>query len=147
MSLSEAMLDLAKDMEDAAEGGHIDPNVVSQWSKMIRFAVKSAKGSETKQESRPHLVTQDLASQRANPMDLELAQRALNRLHTRQVAEETSELINDLIGPRFAVCVGGNDDAVRVEIRPDMPVGASVSLGGQSYMLKEDGKLHYRGDP
>lgn len=149
MSLSEAMLELADEMENTLEersaGQVIDAaylaTCVKLWSKAIRMTVKAA-GDKPAVPFSPFDPRSDPASTKGvNPSDLAATQKALQRLQAKQQHMGDMAEVEEGLTDSMRLCVDGPEEGCHVSLHPSQQY---VYVGGHCYTLKDDGKLHYQ---
>ena len=135
MSLSEAVLEIAQQMELELEGrDELHVAIVKGFARQIRSAVKASqsvaqvraehtRGWEDHQRSEVQRIKEKLDARVRDSANLEEASR-------------------QVVDGRGAICVGGKEDGTIAPVDPKMPVGAFVSLGDEVYQYRE-GKLFY----
>ena len=126
MSLSEAMLDIAEDVESFVKTNEEPLKKTTELrpyllglARQIRMAVKACEGLE---KPKANIMAMDLQSQvfdhRAG------IEAAKAEFRSKKVQQEESE-------PVFCVCVGGKSDGVSVPVDPNAPFGqAKMMIGG-----------------
>ena len=145
MSLAEAVLDMADEMEKIDWDRHMScptegvTYVVNGWAKQLRTAVKAAGGVQA--EAPPpgsFLIGTDRTSAAAQHATMIERARQEARLGRQKAGVE------ELLEPRMVVIVGGNSDGDCLLVPHDMPVGAKTQVpGGEICVLKANGQLHY----
>ena len=139
MSLAEAVLDVADEMEKTEWDAHEVAPVVRGWAKQLRTAVKSAGGAQA--EAPPpgsFLIGTDRTSAAAQHATMIERARQEARL-SKQKGE-----VKELLEPRMVLIAGGSLDGDHLLVPQDMPVGAKTEVpGGEVCVLGADGCLHY----
>ncbi len=144
MSLKEAMLDLANDMEaDVNEEDTIPSSVMRGYIRSIRMAVKAAPDDSVPLPAQLPVM---------NPMQADPMQSMVH--HFQQVERAKEEMrqkkeegVEREIGEHLVEVIGSPDSEDGIPettvIDASMPVGAKTAIGGCVYIRGTDGKLHY----
>lgn len=129
MPLSDAILDIAKEMEIEADGfsSTSDIAVMKGFVRSLRSAVKAAEGIQQGG------ISLNIPKQ-ANPQDV-LIKHAQRELEQRTLLQEKA-------GSSMLLIVGGDADGTMIEVDPSMPVNARMPIGSEVYIFR-DGKLNY----
>lgn len=137
MSLADAVLDIAQEMEKAADEGEqmLDLHAaLCTYASQLRLVVKAAGGPPTLTvppgftmgaDGKVHLANRDL--RKPEPKD-----------DSKGIGKGMVEIAD---GPM------SDDVSTLMEIDPSMPVGAKMFIGSYVYQLGGDGKLHYASSP
>lgn len=149
MSLSEAVLEVAKDMDESADGE--EPKIarlLRGYAKTLKTLVKACEGSSPPQPARPSPTFQ---LQGGMPLLDPLAAQAH---HYRMIEQARQELrakgqviakIEEDMGSDFAEALDGPIAGDLIPIGSGDKPGCRAPLGGGIYILGEDRKFHWAG--
>lgn len=150
MSLSEAMLELADEMDAFVAKEMLTQELTQQalqsWVRQIRRLCKAAEDKSVVPFS-PFDPRSDPASiEGVNASDLAATQRALQRLQQRhQRVGKTTDMEENLIDS-MCLCVDGPEEGTSVFCPPGMQEGQSMKVGKYVYILQGN-KLHVSVEP
>lgn len=141
MSLADAVLEIAQDMEDYPKilnGRDVAAleieMVVASWVKQLRRAVTAAEGSTPPVNPLARLLTPEAQ----HMIEIEKAREEFRHKNARRAEAEEN------IDGTMRECVGGPAHGAFVPTPASMPCGAKTHvLEDQVYQLGEDGKLHH----
>jgi hypothetical protein len=172
MSLAEAVLEIADEMEKVADDETISRDSLQRellsWIKQIRRLCKVSGGVSTpgpeiilgrveKVLGGTHLPTPagsvishtmgNVVPARAfDPWPLaekERLEREARKVEQRALEEASVRLQREEAGSDMAYLVGGLSEGDLLPIQPSMPVGGKTMVAGQVYVLGKDKKLHF----
>jgi hypothetical protein len=147
MSLSDSIIEIADQIEADVEGLEMAMDIQASsvvsilkgYIRQLRTAVKAATtDAGTGQSTTPF---------QNNVMTLPNGQQGyqdpLGRFHLLKPAKEPEEVKKADCGQKMVMMVGGNCDGTMVEIPGDLKPGHKAPFGGQVYVYREDGQIHY----
>lgn len=134
MSLSEAVVEIVKDMEDASAGHDaVAASFVERWVYALKMAVRASSGVKAYADGKIPVEPSP------DPRLVGIAERAAKRLEDRKKEATVEEAFSGV-----AVCVGGASDGTMVPA-DGMPDGAHTLIGGEVYTLRQ-GRLTFDAD-
>jgi hypothetical protein len=143
MSLSEAMLELADEMETiTAQVGDVCRSTVESWAKQIRRLCKAAANRPAVPFSPFDLRSDPQATKGVNPSDLAATQKALQRLQARQQQMSDHAELEEGLADNMRLCVDGPEEGTHISCPPDMKTDQQIRVGGEVYVLRS-GKLYW----
>lgn len=143
MSLHEAVLDIAKDME---ENSSDEAWLIRGWAKQLRMVVKAA-GLPLDAEAIGKAALKTFLESPVSPRIKDVSKETFDRIKAeeaqreKEIAEEVKK--QEASGASMTECVNGGLHGTFVTIDPKMPVGAKTLFGSEVYWLNSDGRLHY----
>ena len=127
MALSDAILDIAKQMEeDIQNSSEAVQWQVTAYIRQLRSAVKAAEGQN---QGIPIIIPNQV-----NPQEV-LLKHAQREMEQRTILQERA-------GTSMVQIIGGSSDGDLTPIDPNMPINARMPIGSEVYIFRE-GKLHF----
>lgn len=133
MALSDAVMDIVKEMEDVdwdSSSSSVNGALIVVFIRQLRTAVKAASAPAIVPVALPY-PNYDAAVQQRH-----IEERKRQELVERGRKEEgTAASMTDI--------VGGKSNGDMVSVDTTMPTNAHTLIAGEVYTLKEDGRLHF----
>ena len=135
MSLSEAVLSIADDMEKDS-GGEVDP---ACWKWLVQGYIRQLRSAVKAVENTARQYGVDPLVQHRQAIDAARAQIRAERVANEASGE--SLLKEEEQGGRSAVLMNGPLAGTSVQIPITMPAEAKIGVAGKVYQMGKDGKL------